>query len=101
MLPRPSGEVIYKEMSEGGVLFHTGQEVYFGLNEVGSRIWSQLTSCDSFDELCEAVGAQYPDVDAETVRTDVRELLDQLVEFGLLIPAGVSDEPKSAAVPVA
>jgi hypothetical protein len=101
MRPRPSGEVIYKDMSEGGVLLHTGQEVYFGLNEVGSPIWAKLTNCDSFDELCEAIEAKYPEAEGETVRTDIRELLDQLVEFGLLIPAGAFDEPKSAAAPVA
>jgi hypothetical protein len=100
MLPRPSGGVIFKEMPEGGVLLHTEQEVYFGLNEVGAKVWSRLGSYESFEALCDSVHAEYQDVARDVLDVDVRELLDQLAGFGLLVPADGGDAQASVA-PVA
>jgi hypothetical protein len=100
MLPSPSRDVIFKELSEGGVLFHTADEVYFGLNEVGRQVWKLLPpACESFEDLCTEVQRQYPTVSLETIREDVRELLDDLVRFGLLSPASVDSEQGAAPVP--
>jgi hypothetical protein len=101
MLPTPTRDVIFKELSEGGVLFHTADEVYFGLNEVGRQVWKLLPpACESFEDLCTEVQRQYPTESMETIREDVRELLDDLIRFGLLSSASASVDSEQGAAPV-
>jgi len=102
MLPKPSEAVIFKELSEGGVLFHTTEEVYFGLNHVGCVVWRCLPpAMDNVEDVCLQVQRQYPAEPMATIRTDVEELLEELVKFGLVVSEGVAGENKSAAVPTA
>ena len=86
MLPAANPHVIFKQMSDGAVLFAPKDELYFGLNEVGARIWHLLPPVtDSFDALCARLSADYPDVPMDTLRRDARDLLDALVSEGLAI----------------
>lgn len=86
ILPRPHPAVMFREVSDGAVLLQMQDEVYFGLNEVGTRIWQLLPpSCATLEELCARLGEAYPGVAAEQVRADVVELLDQLREQKLLV----------------
>ena len=90
MLPIANPKVIFKSMPDGAVLFSTSDEVYFGLNEVGARVWELLPPATrTLDELCEAVQRHYPSVPIDTIRTDVIELLDQLSAQGLVVPPGL------------
>jgi hypothetical protein len=85
MLPKPVDGVIFRALEEGGVLLHARDEVYFGLNEVGARVWALLPPRSSgLDELVSVIASEYPEVPADTIRADVQELLDDLVEHGLL-----------------
>lgn len=85
-LPQPMPSTIFKELSEGGVLLSTSDEVYFGVNPVGARIWSLLPpAAHTFGELCEALEREYPDVQAEQLRADARLFIESLVESGLVI----------------
>ena len=86
MLPIVNPAVVYRALSEGAVLFSTTDEVYFGLNAVGSRVWELLGVHRTFDDLCAAIAEEYPDVDPDTVRTDVDELLEELTGYGLVVP---------------
>lgn len=87
MLPAANPTVIFKQLADGAVLFSPSVEIYFGLNEVGARVWQLLQpGGTSLDELCNKLGSHYPDVPPETIRTDVIELIDQLVEQGLAVP---------------
>ena len=93
MLPIANPGVICKSVPDGAVLFSTTDEVYFGLNEVGARVWELLPPATrTLDELCAAVQRHYPDVALGTIRTDVMELLDELASQGLVLPAQ-SDQP--------
>lgn len=87
MLPVANPKVIYKALSDGAVLFSTEDEVYFGLNAVGARVWELLPPVSStLDELCAAVARQYPDVDPGTIRADVTELIAELMSHRLILP---------------
>ena len=86
MLPIANPAVVYRALSEGAVLFSTTDEVYFGLNAVGSRVWELLASHRTLDALCAALATEYPDVDPDTIRADVGELLEELMEYGLVLP---------------
>ena len=88
MLPTRNEAVIYRSLSEGGVLFSLADEVYFGLNAVGAEIWEMLPPAHaSLDSLCAELAARHPDVPPAELRADVVELLHSLESFGLLVPA--------------
>lgn len=87
MLPLPSGSVVFQRIDDGAVLFAPATEIYFGLNEVGARVWELLPpTSQSLDQLCASLAAAYPDVPASTLRSDVEELLAQLQQEGLVTP---------------
>ena len=87
-LPQPSPTAIFKELDEGGVLLSTTDEVYFGVNPVGARIWSLLPPATrTFGELCAALEKAYPEAPAELIRADAQEFLEALLSSALVIPA--------------
>jgi len=88
MLPRPHPDVLFRTVSDGAVLLHVREEVYFGLNDVGTQIWQLLPPASSnLDELCTRLGEHYRDVAPEVLRADVLELLAQLEANQLVVAA--------------
>lgn len=86
LLPRPSESAIFRSLPEGGVLFSTTSEVYFGVNTVGARIWEMLPPVTrTFEELCALLVAEYSDVSAEVIRSDARRFVEQLTANGLAV----------------
>lgn len=84
-LPFPDPAVLFRPVSEGAVLLHVQDEIYFGLNEVGRRIWELLPPESSdLSDLIAALATAYPDVSEATLREDVTELLLQLRDAGLV-----------------
>jgi len=84
-LPRPDPAVLFRPVTEGAVLLHVEDEVYFGLNEVGCRVWELLPPESSdLSDLVTALATVYPDVSEATLREDVSELLHQLRDAGLV-----------------
>lgn len=71
------------------VILNFADEVYYGLDGVGARVWELLREPRTLDELRDAVAAEY-DVDAATAERDLRELLEELAERRLLevVPPG-------------
>ncbi len=85
-------------LSDGAVLYSPTDETYFGLNEVGLDVWNLLPpTSSSLEELCLALQKHHPDVDIDTVRADVIELLDQLNEFNLIQNWHSPNSPPSTA----
>jgi hypothetical protein len=97
LLPKRSESAIFRALPEGGVLFSTSSEVYFGVNQVGARIWELLPPVTrTFDELCAALLAEYSDVGREVIEGDARRFLEQLLSNGLVLPHGPEDAPSDA-----
>jgi hypothetical protein len=69
------------------VLLNLNSERYYGLDKVGTRIWTALGSTPSIQEAYDALLDEY-DVAPEVLREDMKELIGQLVENGLLELAG-------------
>ena len=95
-LPVAAPSIIFQEFEDGAVLFAPEREHYFGLNEVGTLIWSLLPPrSTSLDALCIAVAERYPDVPGEVIRADAVELLERLVAEGLALAGstGPGDAP--------
>ena len=86
-LPRPKPEVVFTTLEDGIVLLDAANGVYFGLNAVGAEMWKLLPpECETVDQLCARISAQFPDVRTEAIREDVEELLQTLVTNDLVTP---------------
>ena len=92
MLPVAEPSVIFQKVADGAVLFAPSTEIYFGLNEVGARVWQLLPPASrTLDEVCAALSAAYPAIPVETIRQDVDELLADLAKEGLVRVTGTPD----------
>lgn len=65
------------------VLLNLKSESYFGLDQIGTRMWTLLTTSDSIQAAYERLLDEY-DVSADGLRTDLSELIDKLLAKGLL-----------------
>jgi hypothetical protein len=85
VLPTRNPKVIFKALATGAVLYSSEEEVYFGLNPVGVRVWELLPPVhQSLDDLCGVIAADYPDAPVDVIRADVSELLEELTRLGLV-----------------
>lgn len=84
LLPRASESVVCASVSEGAILYSGDTERYFGINGVGELVWQLLGECSTEGELYARMQERFPDVPRERIQTDVRELLDELLRFGLV-----------------
>lgn len=97
-LPVPAETTIFRELPEGGVLFSTASEVYFGVNAVGVSIWELLPPASrSFNDLCDRLASRYTDVDGDTIRGDARQFIEDLVSSGLVVSAPPEESSSDAA----
>jgi hypothetical protein len=77
-------EQVSAELDGEAVVLNLRDGVYFGLNPVGTRVWSLLKEAPrSLAELRQAILAEY-DVTFEQCDGDLRSLLDALKEHGLI-----------------
>jgi len=75
--------VLFRELGEESVLLNLDSERYFGLDDVGTRMYAVLQNAPSLQSACEALAAEY-DAPLETIQRDLTELVDKLVGRGLL-----------------
>jgi hypothetical protein len=78
-----SDEVLSQEVNGETVLLDLEGESYFGLNEVGTRIWQLLQSEQTVGATLDTLTEEY-DVSREQLENDVSELLGKLTEAGLV-----------------
>jgi len=76
-------EVLSQELDGEAVLLDLASENYFRLNETGLRIWQLLTE-NGDPELAFGRLLQEFEIDRQTLRDDMEQLLSQLLEEGLL-----------------
>ncbi len=65
------------------VLLNLKNSTYFGLNEVGVRVWELLEAKHSRDEILSSLLEEY-DVDAATLKNDLDRLFADLSSAGLV-----------------
>jgi hypothetical protein len=83
--PRRRERVLVEQIEDETVLLDLDSGLYFALNEVGARVWELCDGARSVDEIVDVIAGEY-DADGATVRTDVVELLAELVDERLLAP---------------
>ena len=74
---------IVSRLEGESVILNLKTESYFGLDDVGTRMWSVVTASNSIQAGYDRLTEEYS-VDPERLREDLATLLEQLVEQGLL-----------------
>jgi hypothetical protein len=78
----PEG-VLVRELGGESVLLDLQSESYFGLDDVGTRMWGAITRHASLRDAFGELLAHY-DVPPETLERDLLALTEELIEHGLL-----------------
>ena len=86
--------VLVRILDRESVLLNLETEQYFGLDETGTRMWQLVTASPNIEAAYQELLAEF-DVEPEMLRSNLMELLTQLVDNGLLqvIPADVGTVP--------
>ena len=79
-----SDQVVFRELDGEGVLLHLDKGIYFGLNDVGTRIWALLQEKGSLQTVFEALQRQYQ-VEPERLEKDLLALIAQMLEKNLVL----------------
>ena len=78
-----SDNVLFQEIEGECVLLNMASEQYFGLDDVGTRIWQLLADEGDPSKVLTQLQGIY-DVDEATLRSDLARLLEQLSGEGLI-----------------
>jgi len=81
---RVSEDVIFRELENEAVLLDLSSGRYYGLNLVGTRVWTLLSGGTTIDAIVETLAAEF-DADAARIAEDVGELLADLTARGLVV----------------
>jgi hypothetical protein len=76
-------DVLINVIDGESVLLNLKTESYFGLDDVGTRMWQVLTASASIAAARDTLVAEY-DSDPERIQHDLEALIEKLVEQGLL-----------------
>jgi len=75
--------VLFRELDGEAVLLNLNTESYLGLDDVGTRMWTLLTTQPSIQVAYDALLVEY-DVAPDVLRNDVEVLVGQMLEHGLV-----------------
>lgn len=70
-------------VSGEAIILNLKTERYYGLNEIGARMWEVMITADSLQTALDLLLTEY-EVEPATLRGDLLELVTRLVEDGLL-----------------
>ena len=87
-----SPDVVFRDLDGEAVILDLVSGTYFGLNEVGTRIWRLVDEgCDP-SQIADVVASEYQ-ADRETIARDVTRLLDDLRTRRLIVDVAETDAP--------
>jgi len=75
--------VMFRELEGESVILDLDSESYFGLDQIGTKMWQAVTEADSIQAAYDVLLEEY-EVEADTLRADLSELLDTLLARGLI-----------------
>jgi hypothetical protein len=86
--------VLVRFLDREAVLLNLETEQYFGLDEIGTRMWQLVTDSPNIDAAYQELLGEF-DVEPEMLRSNLTELLSRLIDSGLLqvLPADVGTVP--------
>lgn len=77
-------EVLSRVLDGEAVLLHLGSGMYFGMNEVASRVWEKIQEGIAVSDAIDIITNGF-EVDAATAHRDLERFVDALVEKHLCI----------------
>ena len=80
----PSPDALDSRVGDETVLLHLGNSTYYGLDPVGTRIWTLLKEGHDVSAITATLLAEY-DVEEAVLAADVDRLLSELVASGIVI----------------
>ena len=75
--------VLMQEIAGQSALLNLKSERYFGLDDVGTQMWTTLTASQSIEQACQTLLDEY-EVEPEKLWEDVTNLIRRLVENDLV-----------------
>ena len=78
----PEG-VVFTLMDQDAILLNTLTGKYYGLDDIGARLWNLIAGGSSAEQACQVLLQEY-EVSEEQLSQDILELIDQLVKNDLL-----------------
>ena len=78
-----SPTVVFRQLEDGAVLLDLESGVYFGLDEVGTRVWALLIERGTPGAVCDALLEEF-DVEPAVLTGDVLRLVGELQQNGLV-----------------
>jgi coenzyme PQQ synthesis protein D (PqqD) len=86
--------VLIRHLDGESVLLNLETEKYFGLDGTGTRMWEIATGAPNLQSAYAALSEEF-DVEPEVLRHNLLELLNQLLDHGLLqiVPSDVESVP--------
>jgi hypothetical protein len=76
-------DVMLRVIGDEAVILNLKSELYLGLNPVGTRMWTVLQNAPSIQAAYASLLDEF-EVEPERLRQDMDELLDQMLEQGLI-----------------
>lgn len=76
-------DVLISHLQEESVILNLDSERYYGLDDVGTRFLSVLTTSDSIEAAYQSLAEEY-DVDREVLRQDLLALIQNLLQQGII-----------------
>jgi hypothetical protein len=83
---RAVSEALVATLSDGAVLLNLQTKRYFSLNETGTRIWEMVQQTADEEAIVATMLREY-EVDEPMARSEVRRILDELIEAQLIVAA--------------
>ena len=77
-------DVLISNLQDESVILNLDSERYYGLDDVGTRFLSVLTTSDTIETAYERLRNEY-DVDPQVLLNDLVALIENLIDQGLLI----------------
>jgi hypothetical protein len=75
--------VIVRELEGESVLLNLDTEMYYGLDNIGTRMWDELTSSSTIQNAYDTLLTKY-EVAPDQLLHDLAALIEKLVEKGLI-----------------
>jgi Coenzyme PQQ synthesis protein D (PqqD) len=80
-------DVLISHLQEESVILNLDSERYFGLDDVGTRMLSVLSTSESIEAAYESLLEEY-DVDSQMLRQDLLALIESLLQKGIVTVGG-------------
>ena len=79
-----SDNTVFREVNGEAVLLQLDEGMYYGLDDVGTRLWQLMLTHQRLQDVFDAALEEF-DVDADDLQRDLLDLAQQLVDRQLLI----------------